>query len=111
MKKIVAVIKPLKLDEVKEKLIEAGVTGVTVSEIRGSGKQGKDSRLFLSAHEGDLLPKMEVMVVVPDEKVEDAVRAILDSARTDKVGDGKIFVYDVEESIRIRTGERGNIAL
>ena len=108
MKKIEAVIKPFKLDEVKNALHEVGITGMTVSEVRGFGRQKGHTEVYRGAeYVIDFLPKLKVEVVVDDAIAERAVQAIQDSARTDKIGDGKIFVVPVEQAIRIRTGEQG----
>ncbi len=106
MKKIEAIIKPFKLDEVKDALISAGVNGMTVSEVRGFGRQRGHTELYRGAeYVVDFLPKIKIEVVVPDNIVEKVVKAIMDSAKTGKVGDGKIFIYPIERVIRIRTGE------
>lgn len=111
MKMIKAVIKPLKLDEVKEKLVEIGISGITVTEVKGAGRQGKNPEFFLSSHADDLLPKTFIEIAVPNEQAERVVQAIVEAAGTDKIGDGKIFVYEIETAIRIRTGETGENAL
>ncbi|MCS7214344.1 MAG: P-II family nitrogen regulator [Candidatus Calescibacterium sp.] len=106
MKKIEAIIKPFKLDEVKDALIAAGVTGMTVTEVRGFGRQRGHTELYRGAeYVVDFLPKIKVEVVVPDNMVEKVIKSIIDSAKTGKVGDGKIFIYPAERVIRIRTGE------
>ena len=108
MKKIEAVIKPFKLDEVKEALQDAGVQGMTVLEARGYGRQKGHSELYRGAeYVIDFLPKIKIEVVVPDDMVSSVVEAIQAAARTGKIGDGKIFVSDVLDVIRIRTGETG----
>jgi nitrogen regulatory protein P-II 1 len=108
MKKIEAIIKPFKLDEVKEALHEVGVTGMTVLEVRGFGRQKGHTEVYRGAeYIIDFLPKVKIEVVVDDVLVGRAVEAIQQAARTDKIGDGKIFVVDIEEAVRIRTGERG----
>src|ERR1700760_2835651 len=108
MKKIEAIIKPFKLDEVKNALHEVGITGMTVSEVKGFGRQKGHTEVYRGAeYVIDFLPKLKVEVVLDDAIVERAVQAIQDSARTDKIGDGKIFVLQVEQAIRIRTGEQG----
>ena len=108
MKKIEAVIKPFKLDEVKEALQDAGVQGMTVLEAKGYGRQKGHSELYRGAeYVIDFLPKIKIEVVAPDDMVESVVEAIQAAARTGKIGDGKIFVSDVLDVIRIRTGERG----
>lgn len=112
MKKIEAVIKPFKLDEVREALSEVGVTGLTVTEVKGFGRQKGHTELYRGAeYVVDFLPKIKIEVVVATDVVEQAVEAIIKSARTGKIGDGKIFVSPVEQAIRIRTGEEGNDAL
>jgi nitrogen regulatory protein P-II 1 len=108
MKKIEAIIKPFKLDEVREALSEVGVSGLTVTEVKGFGRQKGHTELYRGAeYVVDFLPKVKIEVVLDDELLPRAIEAIMQSARTDKIGDGKIFVYEVEEAIRIRTGERG----
>jgi nitrogen regulatory protein P-II 1 len=108
MKKIEAIIKPFKLDEVKNALHEVGITGMTVSEVKGFGRQKGHTEVYRGAeYVIDFLPKLKVEVVLDDAIVHRAVQAIQDSARTDKIGDGKIFVLQVEQAIRIRTGEQG----
>ena len=108
MKKIEAVIKPFKLDEVKEALQDAGVQGMTVLEAKGYGRQKGHSELYRGAeYVIDFLPKIKIEVVAPDDMVDSIVEAIQAAARTGKIGDGKIFVSDVAEVIRIRTGETG----
>ncbi|WP_191060072.1 P-II family nitrogen regulator [Geminicoccus harenae] len=112
MKKIEAVIKPFKLDEVKEALQEIGLKGMTVTEVKGFGRQKGHTELYRGAeYVVDFLPKVKIEVVVDDQLAEWAVEAIQQAAKTDRIGDGKIFVYSVEEAVRIRTGERGNDAL
>lgn len=112
MKLIVAIIKPFKLDEVREALAEIGVSGLTVTEVKGFGRQKGHTELYRGAeYVVDFLPKIRVEVVVPAEMVEAAIEAIVKAARTGKIGDGKIFVMPVEQAIRIRTGECGNEAL
>ncbi|NBX03298.1 MAG: P-II family nitrogen regulator [Alphaproteobacteria bacterium] len=108
MKKIEAVIKPFKLDEVKEALQEVGLQGITVTEARGFGRQKGHTELYRGAeYVVDFLPKVKIEVVVEDSMVEKTVEAIITAARTGRIGDGKIFIMPVEEAIRIRTGERG----
>jgi nitrogen regulatory protein P-II 1 len=108
MKKIEAVIKPFKLDEVKEALQEIGVSGITVTEAKGFGRQKGHTELYRGAeYVVDFLPKVKIEIVLPSEMVEAAVEAIQKSARTGRIGDGKIFIFDVAEAIRIRTGETG----
>ena len=112
MKKIEAIIKPFKLDEVKEALHEVGVTGLTVVEAKGFGRQKGHTELYRGAeYVVDFLPKVKIEIVLDDATVERAVEAIQQAARTDRIGDGKIFIVGVEEAIRIRTGETGADAL
>ena len=108
MKKIEAIIKPFKLDEVKNALNEVGVTGMTVTEVKGFGRQKGHTEVYRGAeYVIDFLPKLKVEVVLDDSLVERAVQVVQDAARTDKIGDGKIFVVPVEHAVRIRTGEQG----
>jgi nitrogen regulatory protein PII len=112
MKKIEAVVKPFKLDEVREALSEIGVTGLTVTEVKGFGRQKGHTELYRGAeYVVDFLPKVKVEVVVADKLVEQAIEAIVKTARTGKIGDGKIFVTTVEQVIRIRTGETDEAAV
>ncbi|MDR3538513.1 MAG: P-II family nitrogen regulator [Acetobacteraceae bacterium] len=112
MKKIEAVIKPFKLDEVKEPLHEVGLQGITVVEAKGFGRQKGHTELYRGAeYVVDFLPKVKIEVVCEDQVVERAVEAIINAARTGRIGDGKIFVSSIEEVIRIRTGERGEDAI
>ena len=112
MKQIVAIIKPFKLDEVREGLSEIGVTGLTVTEVRGFGRQKGHTELYRGAeYVVDFLPKVRLEVVVQDDRVEAVLESIIKSARTGKIGDGKIFVYDLQQVVRIRTGETGQEAL
>jgi nitrogen regulatory protein PII len=112
MKKIEAIIKPFKLEEVKDTLQAVGVTGMTISEVRGHGRQKGHKEIYRgSEYNVDLIPKIKIELVVPDGAVDLVVRTIRDSARTGKIGDGKIFVMPVENVIRIRTGESGEDAL
>jgi nitrogen regulatory protein P-II 1 len=112
MKKIEAIIKPFKLDEVKESLSGIGVQGLTVSEVKGFGRQKGHTELYRGAeYVVDFLPKVKLEVIVPDDRVADVVEAIEKAAKTGRIGDGKIFVLPVDEIIRIRTGERGNDAI
>jgi nitrogen regulatory protein PII len=112
MKKIEAIVKPFKLDEVREALSEIGVTGLTVTEVKGFGRQKGHTELYRGAeYVVDFLPKVKVEVVVPDSLVERAMDAIVKAARTGKIGDGKIFVVDVGQVVRIRTGETGEDAV
>ena len=112
MKKIEAIIKPFKLDEVKEALQEAGIQGLSVTEVKGFGRQKGHTELYRGAeYVVDFLPKVKIEVVLADDMVEAAIEAIVAAARTDKIGDGKIFVSAVEQAIRIRTGETGDDAI
>ena len=112
MKKIEAIIKPYKIDEVKAALNEAGAQGMTISEVRGYGRQKGHTELYRGAeYVVDFLPKVKVEVIVEDEQVDTMIAAIEQSARTGRIGDGKIFVIPVENVIRIRTGERGKDAI
>jgi nitrogen regulatory protein P-II 1 len=112
MKMVEAIVKPFKLDEVKEALTKAGVQGMTVEEVKGFGRQKGHTELYRGAeYSVDFLPKVKIQVLVPDEKAAAVVEAITDAARTGKIGDGKIFVTNVEEVIRIRTGEKGPDAI
>lgn len=112
MQKIEAVIQPSKLDDVKDALIEIGIEGITVLEARGHGRQKGHTEFYRGREYAvDLLPKVKLELVVSDAMVEPAIQAIITSARTGKIGDGKIFVSKVEEAIRIRNDERGEIAL
>src|SRR5690348_12525558 len=112
MKKIEAVVKPFKLDEVREALAEVGVTGLTVTEAKGFGRQKGHTELYRGAeYVVDFLPKVKVEVVVTDDRLEACLEAIQKAARTGRIGDGKIFVLNVEEIIRIRTGETGADAI
>ena len=112
MKKIEAIIKPFKLDEVKEALADVGVLGLTVTEVKGFGRQKGHTELYRGAeYVVDFLPKVKIEVVLSDEMVPKALEAIERSARTGRIGDGKIFIIPVEEVVRIRTGERGEPAL
>ena len=112
MKKIEAVIKPFKLDEVREALSELNISGLTVTEVKGFGRQKGHTELYRGAeYVVDFLPKIKVEVVVSSEMLETAVEAIVKAAHTGKIGDGKIFVYSIEEAVRIRTGERGETAV
>ncbi|MBL8688424.1 MAG: P-II family nitrogen regulator [Rhodospirillaceae bacterium] len=112
MKKIEAIIKPFKLDEVKEALHEVGIQGITVTEAKGFGRQKGHTELYRGAeYVVDFLPKVKVEVVLDDALVERAIEAIQKAAHTGRIGDGKIFVSSIEEAIRIRTGERGTDAI
>ncbi len=112
MKKVEAIIKPFKLDEVKESLAEIGVQGMTVTEVKGFGRTGGKREVYRgSAYVVDFVPKVKIEVVVPDGLVRQTIDAIVNVAKTGRIGDGKIFVYPVEEVIRIRTGETGEAAV
>ena len=112
MKKIEAIVKPFKLDEVREALSELGVTGLTVTEVKGFGRQKGHTELYRGAeYVVDFLPKVKVEVVIPDGMVDRAIDAIVKAARTGKIGDGKIFVLDLGQVVRIRTGETDETAL
>lgn len=112
MKKIEAIIKPFKLDEVKEALQDVGVQGLSVIEVKGFGRQKGHTELYRGAeYVVDFLPKVKIEVVLEADQVDAAIEAIIDAARTDKIGDGKIFVSPVEQAVRIRTGETGTDAL
>ncbi|RPJ45247.1 MAG: P-II family nitrogen regulator [Betaproteobacteria bacterium] len=112
MKKIEAIFKPFKLDEVREALSEIGVSGLTVTEVKGFGRQKGHTELYRGAeYVVDFLPKVKVEVVVPDQLLEAAMDAVVKAARTGKIGDGKIFVSDVAQVIRIRTGETDEAAI
>ena len=112
MKKIEAIIKPFKLDEVKEALQELGVQGLSVIEVKGFGRQKGHTELYRGAeYVVDFLPKVKIEVVLDDEQVDGAIEAIVNAAKTDKIGDGKIFVSSIEQAVRIRTGETGSDAL
>lgn len=112
MKKIEAIIKPFKLDDVREALSDIGITGMTVTEVKGFGRQKGHTELYRGAeYMIDFLPKVKLELIVTDDLVEQCVDAIVDTAQTGKIGDGKIFIYDVERVIRIRTGEENEEAL
>ncbi len=112
MKKIEAIIKPFKLEDVKEALTEIGITGMTVTEVKGYGRQQGHSELYRGAeYVVDFIPKIKIEIVVAEENVDACVEAITQGARTGKIGDGKIFVLDVEKVVRIRTGETDEEAL
>jgi nitrogen regulatory protein PII len=112
MKKIEAIIKPFKLNDVKDSLAEVGVQGMTVTEVKGFGRQKGHTEIYRgSEYTVDFLPKIRLEIVVPDAQVQAAVQAIIQSAKTGKIGDGKIFVSPVEEAVRIRTEERGERAV
>ena len=112
MKKIEAIIKPFKLDEVKEALQEIGIQGLSVIEVKGFGRQKGHTELYRGAeYVVDFLPKVKIEVALDDDQVEPAIAAIIEAAKTDKIGDGKIFVSTIEQAVRIRTGESGSEAL
>ena len=112
MKKIEAIIKPFKLEEVKDRLRQVGVSGMTVYEVKGFGRTGGKTEVYRgSAYVVDFVPKVRIEVVVPDAMAADVVAAILAAAKTGKIGDGKIFVTPIEEAVRIRTGERNEDAV
>ena len=112
MKKIEAIIKPFKLDDVREALSGIGVTGMTVTEVKGFGRQKGHTELYRGAeYVVDFLPKVKIEIIVAEGQMERCIEAITSAARTGKIGDGKIFVYPVEQTIRIRTGETGNEAI
>ncbi len=112
MKKVEAIIKPFKLDEVKEGLSTIGVQGLTATEVKGFGRQKGHTELYRGAeYVVDFLPKIKIEIAVSDEMVDKAVQAVVEAAHTGRIGDGKIFVLDIEQVIRIRTGERGPAAV
>jgi nitrogen regulatory protein P-II 1 len=112
MKKIEAVIKPFKLEEVKEALADFGIVGMTVTEVKGFGRQKGQTEIYRSnEYAADFLPKIKIEVVLSEDKVEEALDAILKAARTGKIGDGKVFIMPVEEAVRIRTGETADAAV
>jgi nitrogen regulatory protein P-II 1 len=112
MKKVEAIIQPFKLDDVKEALIGIGVEGITISEVRGHGRQKGHKEVYRGQeYSVDLLPKVKLELVVTAERSDEVVKVLAEAARTGKIGDGKIFVYDVAEAIRIRNGDRGGAAL
>ncbi len=112
MKKIEAIIKPFKLDDVKRALQDMNIEGMTVSEVKGFGRQKGHAELYRGAeYIVDFVPKVKIEIVVPEENAQPVVDALLGSARTGKIGDGKIFISTIDEAIRIRTGERGKEAL
>ena len=112
MKKIEAIIKPFKLDQVKEALAKQGVEGMTITEVKGFGRQKGHTELYRGAeYVVEFLPKVKIEILVPDERAEAVAKTIEDSARSGQIGDGKIFVLPVEEALRIRTGERGPAAI
>ncbi len=112
MKKIEAIIKPFKLEEVKDALGEVGIEGMTVSEVKGFGRQKGHTEIYRgSEYTVDFLPKIKIELVLPEPSVEAAVKAIVGAAKTGKIGDGKIFVSDIQDAVRIRTGEKGDNAV
>ena len=112
MKKIEAIIKPFVLDQVREALSDVGIVGMSTTEVKGFGRQKGHTEIYRgSEYTVDFLPKIKVETVVSDEMVDDAVNAIIRSAKTGKIGDGKIFVFNVEQAVRIRTDERGDEAV
>ncbi len=112
MKMVEAIVKPFKLDEVKEALTKAGIQGMTIEEVKGFGRQKGHTELYRGAeYSVDFLPKVKIAILVPDDKAEKVAKIITESARTGKIGDGKIFVSTVDEVIRIRTGEKGAEAI
>ena len=112
MKLVTAIVKPFKLDEVREALAELGVNGLAVTEVKGFGRQKGHTELYRGAeYVVDFLPKVKIEAAVPDDLLEQCLEAIQKSARTGKIGDGKIFVFDIEQAIRIRTGETGDAAV
>nr|WP_136250152.1 P-II family nitrogen regulator [Ningiella ruwaisensis] len=112
MKKVEAIVKPFKLDDVRESLSSIGVSGLTITEVKGFGRQKGHTELYRGAeYKVDFLPKIKIEIIVADELVDRVIEAITESARTGKIGDGKIFVLDVQQAVRIRTGEQGDDAL
>ena len=112
MKMVAAVIKPFKLDDVREALSDIGVQGITVTEVKGFGRQKGHTELYRGAeYVVDFLPKVKIEIAIPDELVDRVIEAITHAAKTGKIGDGKIFVYELEQAVRIRTGETGAEAL
>ena len=112
MKKVEAIIKPFKLEDVREALSEVGITGMTATEVKGFGRQKGHTELYRGAeYVVDFLPKLKLEVAVPDDRVDAVVEAIADSAASGRIGDGKIFVHTLDQAIRIRTGEEGDKAL
>ena len=112
MKKVEAIIKPFKLDEVKDQLNEIGIKGITVTEVKGFGRQKGHTELYRGAeYVVDFLPKIKLEIIVSDDQLEEVINAIMKSAQTGRIGDGKIFVTDLQDTIRIRTGERGEEAI
>ncbi len=112
MKKIEAIIKPFKLDEVKDELNKAGIQGITVSEVKGFGRQKGHTELYRGAeYVVDFLPKVKLEIIVTDDVAEKVIQTVMNTAKTGRIGDGKIFVSNLEDAIRIRTGERGKDAI
>ena len=112
MKKIEAILKPFKLEEVKDALAEVGIEGMTVSEVKGFGRQKGHTEIYRgSEYNMDFLPNIKIDLVVPDDRADNAIAAVVHSAKTGKIGDGKIFVTSIEQAVRIRTEETGNQAL
>ena len=112
MKKIEAIIQPFKMDEVKEALMGIGIEGITISEVRGHGRQKGHKEVYRGQeYNVDLLPKLKMEMVVASERSDEVVKVLTGAARTGKIGDGKIFIYEVAEAIRIRNGDRGDLAL
>jgi len=112
MKKIEAIVKPFKLDDVKEALNEIGIQGMTISDVKGYGRQKGHKEIYRGAeYVVDFIPKIKIEIVIEDDRVEDVIRVIQSAANTGKIGDGKIFVLAVEEAVRVRTGERGKDAI
>ena len=112
MKKIEAIVKPFKLEEVKDALGEVGITGMTVSEVKGFGRQKGHTEIYRgSEYTVDFLPKIKIELVLPDEQADSAVAMIVKAAKTGKIGDGKVFVSEIEDAIRIRTEEKGAMAI
>ena len=112
MKKIEAIVKPFKLEEVKDALGEVGITGMTVSEVKGFGRQKGHTEIYRgSEYTVDFLPKVKIELVLPDSQADSAVAVIVKSAKTGKIGDGKVFISEIEEAIRIRTEEKGELAI
>lgn len=112
MKMITAIIKPFKLDDVRDALAEVGIAGMTATEVKGFGRQKGHTELYRGAeYVVDFLPKVKLEIAIPTDRLEDVIEAITNAAQTGKIGDGKIFVTDIEQTIRIRTGETGETAL
>lgn len=112
MKKVEAIVKPFKLEDVKEALAGIGIQGMTITEVKGFGRQKGHKELYRGAeYVVEFLPKMKIEIVVPDDIVQQTVKAIVDAASTGRIGDGKIFIHPVDDAIRIRTGESGDVAI